>query len=38
LRDIESDVNATQSIASLKTLRKEMRRQQREDDFYDVPF
>jgi hypothetical protein len=38
LRDIESDVNATQSIASLKTLLKEMRRQQREDDFYDVPF
>jgi hypothetical protein len=38
LRDIESDVNATQSIASLKTLLKEMRRRQREDDFYDIPF
>jgi hypothetical protein len=38
LRDIESDVNATQNLASLKALLKEMRRREREDDFYDVPF
>ncbi len=38
LRDIESDLNATQAIPSLKALLKEMRRRQREDDFYDVPF
>ena len=38
LRDIESDLNAAQSIATLKALLKEMRRQQREDDFYDMPF
>jgi hypothetical protein len=38
LRDIESDVNATQNLASLKALIKEMRRRQREDDYYDVPF
>jgi hypothetical protein len=38
LRDIEADVNAAQNIATLKTLLKEMRRQQRENDFYDVPF
>lgn len=38
LRDIESDLNAAQAIASLKALLKEMRRRQREDDFYDLPF
>ena len=38
LRDIESDVNATQNLASLKALIKEMRRREREDDFYDMPF
>jgi hypothetical protein len=38
LRDIESDVNATQNLASLKALLKEMRRRQREDDIYDMPF
>jgi len=38
LRDIESDVNATQNLASLKALLKEMRRRQRENAFYDVPF
>ncbi len=38
LRDIESDVNATQNLASLKALIKEMRRRQREDDIYDMPF
>jgi hypothetical protein len=38
LRDIESDLNAARSIATLKTLLKEMRRQQREDDYFDMPF
>ena len=39
LRDIESDVNATQNLASLKALLKEMRRRQREDDYFDdMPF
>ncbi len=38
LRDIESDVKASQNLASLKALIKEMRRREREDDFYDVPF
>jgi hypothetical protein len=38
LRDIGSDLNAAQSIATLKTLLKEMRRRQREKDFYDLPF
>jgi hypothetical protein len=38
LRDLESDLHAVQSIATLKTLLKEMRRQQRQDAFYDVPY
>ncbi len=39
LRDIESDVNATENLATLKTLIKEMRRRQRDEDYFDdMPF
>ena len=38
LRDIESDLNATQTITTLKAMLKELRRRQREDDFYDLPY